>query len=164
MRNTFAPYRGRRRRSFVLLEVTIALVILGVSMGAVLRGFMIGFYSLKEIRLIEEASLLAETMLEDYELEPPPEGDREGFFVDDPRFGEAFANYEWVRDVEEEELRYSGEVPRDPLQELEPLYRIRLEIWYDDGESRRFMPIAVETYLLDTTIFSQEAIQANQLF
>jgi type II secretory pathway pseudopilin PulG len=153
----------RRARSFVLLEVILSLMILSIVLTTLLRGFVIALGVIRETRIVSTATLLAESLLEDYELEPPLPGSRDGLFSDDPRFGSAFAAYRWERRVDEVSIRYAR-VPRNPLQEPEPLYRLELSIVYDDGRHRRFTPMRLTTYLLDTELFSDEALQENQLF
>lgn len=152
-----------RRRSFVLLEVMVALVILSVTLTTLLRGFIIAMSAIRQNRVVQTASLLAESLLEDYELEPPLEGRRDGSFADDERFGEAFAAYTWERDVEEVDVDYDV-IPRDPLMEPEPLYQLTLVIRHDDGVHRPFKPFELTTYLLDSQLYSDEALQQNQLF
>ncbi|MDK2971031.1 MAG: hypothetical protein PWP23_786 [Candidatus Sumerlaeota bacterium] len=153
----------RTRRSFVLLEVMVALVILSVVLTTLLRGFVIAMSAIRENRVVETATLLAESLLEDYELEPPMEGSKEGTFEEDERFGEAFAAYTWERRVEEIDVDYD-EIPRDPLMEPEPLYELTLSIRYDDGRHRPFRPFEITTYLMDSQLYSDEALQENQLF
>lgn len=149
--------------AFVLLEVMISLLILTFSMTAILRGFVIAMSTVRENRLIETSSLLAQSLLDDYEIELPTEGKKDGSFSDDGRFEDAFKNFYWERVIEEEDVDYD-EIPKDPLQEMEPLLNIRLKIIYDDGRYKRFTTLVVDTRLLDVQLFSQNAIQQNQLF
>lgn len=164
LRNRTFPCRpSSRAASFVLLEVTLSMMILAVVLAGLLRGFVLSMSGIRETRITNMASLLAESLMEDYEIEPPLEGRKEGDFAEDIRFGEAFANYRWERDVEEIDVDYD-EIPRDPLQEPEPLFELELRIYYDDGIHRPFMPVSITTYLLDTQLFTDDAIQSNQLF
>ena len=50
---------GRLRRAFILLEVMVGVVIVGVAMVALLRGFMISLDQIKKLKRNEQASLLA---------------------------------------------------------------------------------------------------------
>lgn len=153
----------RRRASFVLLEVTLAMMILSVVMLVSLRGFITSIGAIRELRLSMTATLLAESLLDDFELEPPSRGRGEGSFGDDERFGEPFENFTYTYTVDVIQNRYDG-IPRRLFQDPEPLYEMTLEIWYDDGRFRRFRPFQTKTYLLDTQLFSDEAIVENQLF
>ncbi len=151
------------RRGFVLLEVMLALLILAVAMTAILRGFIMSLGAIRENTIMLNASLLVETLMDDYELEPPVDGRAEGGFAEDSRFGEEWANYFWERDVEEEEIDYDG-FPRNPLQEQEPINYMTLRIIYDDGQYRRFTPIELKTALIPAEIYSSDAVQSSQLF
>lgn len=161
-----------RRRSFVLLEVTLSLIILAVAMAAVLRAFVIGFDSIKMNKVAMTASVLAETMLDDLEIVPPGEGKVTGRFDVDPRFGEGYERFSWERDVEIEEIDYDDMDMNDPLQDFEVLYRVHLRILYDTGRPTRgrrgatamFVPVDIHTYLVEATSFSDASIQGNQLF
>lgn len=151
------------RRAFVLLEVMVALIILAVAMTAILRGFIVVLGTIRENATALKATLLAESLLDDLELEPPAEGHAEGDFADDDRFGEEYAHFSWDREVEEESVRYDG-FPADPMQDEEPLYKMTVKILYDDGKYRKFTPIVVTTYLLENEIHTREALQSSQLF
>lgn len=155
--------RIRHRRSFVLLEVTLAIVILAVVMTALLRGFLLSMNSINKLRITSVAIELAESLMEDYELEPPMTGRADGRFADDVRFGEEFAAYKWRREVREVDSDYR-DVPRRTLRDPEPLYHLRLSIVYEERDGREFVPVAVETYLLSSELFSTDAMQFNQLF
>ncbi len=155
--------RVNNNQGFVLLEVLISMMILAISMTAILRGFMIAMSTVRDNQQIEVASLLAQSLLDDFELEPPKKGKMDGSFLDDERFGEPFKDYSWEIDVEEERVTYD-EIPKDPLQELEPLYNMELKIIFDDGRYKRSVPLVINTRIMDVQLFSQTAIQNNQLF
>ncbi len=156
------PMRNRER-AFILLEVMLALLILAVAMTAILRGFIMSLGTIRENTIMMKSSLLVETLLDDYELEPPVDGRADGSFADDKRFGPEWKSYFWERDVEEEDVDYDG-FASDPLQEREPILFMTLRIVYDDGQYRRFVPIEVETALLPSEVFTRESLQSSQLF
>ncbi|MEQ8820045.1 MAG: prepilin-type N-terminal cleavage/methylation domain-containing protein [Sumerlaeia bacterium] len=152
---------------FVLLEVMIALVILAMTLVALLRGFALALGTVRSNNATATASFLAASLMEDYELEPPLR-DQDGKFSEDPRFGEAFENYGYEVTIEEEDVRYRDE-DREPLRELDPMYKMTLKIRYTPGEdgydqSDSKVLIAVDSYLVETQLFSKEAMQQNQLF
>lgn len=155
--------KPRRAAGFILLEVLVALVILSVTMAALLRGFMVAMSSIKANRVQANATLLMQSLLEDYEIEPPAEGRAEGTFAEDPRFGEEFEHFSWYRDVDEVRVRYR-DVPRRTLQEPEPLYLMYLEIRHDDGRGRESVPMRTVTYLMESQLFTDQSIAVNQLF
>jgi len=153
----------KRAPAFILLEVMVALLILSVTMTALLRGFTIALHSIRENRIVVQATLLAESLLDDYELEPPGEGREEGSFAEDPRFGEDYAPFYWERDIDTEDPDYD-DIPKSTLQENEQIFVMTLSIIYDDGRNRRFIPLRFETFLLEPQVFSDQALMGNQLF
>jgi hypothetical protein len=150
-------------RAFVLIEVLVAMVLLAISMTAILRGFIIALSTIRENRLQETAMLLAQSLLDDYEIEPPTEGRQDGAFREDLRFAEGFENFYWERRVEEVDVDYD-EIPKSPLQKFEPLYEMELRIIYDDGRFKKYTPLVLNTMLLDVQLFSSRSIQENQLY
>jgi hypothetical protein len=150
------------RAAFVLLEVTLSLLILAVTMGAALRAYIMGMNAIRENRILTVATLMAETLMDDLEIEPPIPGRMGGSFKDDPRFGEAYSVWSWERMIEEEEIKYEQK-SNNPLQEAEPLYTMELKILYDDGTRQR-TPLIINTFLMSASIYSDATIQTNQLF
>jgi len=153
----------KRTKSFVLLEVIISMLILAISMTAILRGFTIALSTIRVNRIVEISSHLAQSLLDDYDIVPPPTGYEEGDFSNDSRFGEQFEDYYWERRVDEEDIRYD-DIPSDPLQEFEPIYDVELRIIYDNGKLRSFVPLTITTRLIETETFSENAISGNQLY
>ncbi len=156
--------RSRRpQAAFILLEVLVSLVLVGVSMTALMRGFVVSLDTVKKVRMNEVALFLAEAISNDMILEPPPEGRFEGRFERDPRFGESFEGWSWRLVVDAQEPRYR-ERPRGlPFRRLEHEYHARLEIRYED-EFERTTYIQLDTILMDPDVFSAQALQQNQLF
>jgi len=153
-----------RRRAFILLEVLVAVVIVGIAMVALVRGFIVALDSFKKIRRNEIAIALAKSLLDDMILEPPEKGRLRGRFSEDPRFGEAFDGWLWELDVESDEPNYE-EKPRGALaQDLEEVYTARLTISYTEARNDEKVYLDVYTNLAMPDLFSADAIQKNQLF
>ena len=151
------------RAAFILLEVMVSLVIVGVSMTALLRGFVMSLDTVKKVRMNEVAIFLAEAFVDDLVLEPPPEGRFDGRFDSDPRFGEAFEGWQWELTVEAEEPRYR-ERPRGlPFRRIEHEYHARIVIAHRDDFGRTVY-LTLDTILMDPDVFSLQSMQANQLF
>lgn len=162
---TTAAFRRTQspRAAFILLEVMVSLVIVGVSMTALLRGFVMSLDTVKKVRMNEVALFLAEAFVDDLILEPPPEGRFNGEFHRDPRFGEPFEGWQWELTVEAEEPRYR-ERPRGlPFRRIEHEYHARLEVSYEDDFDRTTY-LTLDTILMDPDVFSAQALQSNQLF
>lgn len=161
---------GGRRRCFVLLEVMVAIVIVGVAMVALMRGFIISMDSMIKIKMNEEAIYLAESMFDDLILEPPSEGKHEGSFGDDIRFGEKYKDWYWELEVEEEEPDYEERPRGTLLQDLEAMYIARLKIMHEDrfgpGRHDREMRtyLNLQTILMEPDVFSMDSLEGNQLF
>ncbi len=161
---------NHRRRCFILLEVMVAIVIVGVAMVALLKGFILSLDTLKKIKMNEKAILLAETLMDDFVLEPPAEGDYEGEFTEDTRFGEEFEGWKWELDVEAEEPDYEERPSGRMAQDLEQLYVAELRVYYDpEGNRNRIssdgrMYVDIHTIILEPDLFSIDALQSNQLF
>lgn len=154
-----------RRGAFALLEVLVALVIIGVAFVAVLRGLFMGLRALKEVRITEQSLFLGESLLQDMEIEPPNEGVWKGRFADDEaRFGKEFDAFSYEVEVREVEVRYRYKAAGTPRQELEPLYEASIRVIHDDGHGKRAVRYNIRTYLPEFTVHTDQAIQANQIF
>lgn len=156
--------RGQRsQRAFVLLEVLLSIVIIAVALVAIMKGFIISLDSIKRIRLNEKAIVLGRSLLDDLILEPPDEGRFKGTFASDSRFGPEYEGWSWEMDVEAEEPDYE-ERPRGRLtQDLEQVYTAQIKIIHE-SETEKKTYLDLYTILMDPDIYSQTAIQGNQLF
>lgn len=166
------------RTAFILLEVMLSIMIIGVTFVAILRGFIVAYDTLGKVRMNETAILLARSVMDDMILEPFSSGDYEGRFADDERFGDDFAGWYWEVQVENEEPRYSVRSEGRLLSDLEELYFARVIILYDsmdDPRSRavgrrrarvdtRQVYVDIHTILMEPDIFSLRTIERNQLY
>lgn len=161
----------RRSRGFMLLEVMVAIVIIGVSVVALFRGFIVTLDSVNRLKQNEQAIFLARTFMDDMILEPPAEGTYEGRFAEDSRFGEDWEGWKWKLRVDRDEPRYQERPKGTLLQDIEEIYTAEVEILFEPvlqsgsrGHAREISFITVQTILMDPELFSQEALQTNQLF
>ncbi len=154
----------RRDRAFVLMEVLVAMVIVAIAMTGLLRGFVLALDTVQKIYLNETAIILGKSVMDDLILEPPAEGEYELQFADDPRFGEAFMNWSFQLEIEADEPDYDQRPPGKMLQELEEIYIVdRLSIFFEDDFGRREV-LRLHTLIIEPDLFSQAALQQNQLF
>ena len=165
----------RRSPAFILLEVLISVVIIGVSVVALMKGLLISMDTLRKVRMNETAIYLARSVMDDFQIEPPADGDYEGHFADDDRYGEAFNGWYWELQVEADEPDYDKAPRGRMLSGIELLYYTRLIISYDpeaeNTTSRRrsrgadrLVYIDIQTILMEPDVFSLQAIERNQLF
>lgn len=152
-------------RSFVLLELLLGIVILGVTLVAILAAFIRVMDGVRDRQVMETAMYLAEGMLADMELEPPAEGRAEGSFSEDPRIGDAFEGFSWEYRVKAFEPRYR-DAPRRLLQDPEMVHELDLRIYHGQERRRgdRWLVTRVQTYLVEPTTFTDDAIFQNQVF
>jgi general secretion pathway protein I len=93
-------HRLARGRGFTLLEVMIALAVLGIAMMALLALDHQDLQSVIRARELTQASMLAQTMMTQAELERFPDlGQSSGTF--DKQFPGQYANFRWQRTVAE---------------------------------------------------------------
>ncbi|HUY18347.1 MAG TPA: type II secretion system minor pseudopilin GspI [Candidatus Binataceae bacterium] len=93
-------HRPARGRGFTLLEVMIALAVLGIAMMALLALDHQDLQGVIRARELTQASMLAQTMMTQAELERFPDlGQSSGTF--DKQFPGQYANFRWQRMVTE---------------------------------------------------------------
>lgn len=163
-----------RKKGFVLLEVILSVVILGVAVAAILRSFTVSLATARRTQIVTTSCLLAQQVLEEYEVAPPQEDHAEGAFgapedaydydgmVDES--SPKYKNYYWVVDVEEEEIDYPDVSFEGEKEEFENLTKLTVTIIYDDGRLRRFTPVHMETYLTNTEKFTYTSKKDNMLY
>jgi hypothetical protein len=161
--------------SYILLEVIVSMVILGVAIAALLRSFTVSLASAKRAQIITIACLLAQQVLDEFEVVPPQDSHAEGNFLpDEPggyqgegspaRSSSMLKYFYFTVDVEEEEVDYPDMTLEGELEEFENLTKMAVAIIYDDGRLKRFTPVKVETYLTSTEKFTFSSKNDNKLF
>jgi type II secretion system protein I len=146
------------RRAFVLLEVLVSLTILTVAVTAVLRSFSQSLRAVKMIEVETQAVFFAQQLLDEFEINPPEEGDHEG------GFGDAYKNYFYRATVEYEEPDYDEDNLHEEVAQFYPLRRLKIEIFYDNGISKPLRAANLETAIMGFERFSHEAKQQMALY
>ncbi len=154
----------RRAGAFVLLEVMVAVVILGIAAAVSMRSFMLSMHATRELEISMRAGLLAQAMMESWDLAPPAEGKTEGSFGEDPNYGKDYAFYFYKMEVEDDEVDYDDVSEEGIQREFVLLKKVHLEIYYDDQKNRQSRPLDIYTSVLGLDPISPQARQANQLF
>lgn len=114
-----------RRRGFAMIEMIVALVILGISVTALMHSFNKSMQAARRQERMSMSLFLAQQLMNEFERYPPPRGETEG------GFGDEYKYYSYVVDVEIDEPDYDIDVPG----EVDQLYAMRLyhlKILYED--------------------------------
>lgn len=119
------------RRGFMLLEVIVALVILGISVAAIMRSFTVSMKGIRRNDVVTRACVLAEGLLQDLELEPEKARSGRGTFEE-----EGSPEYSWELTVEEEEIRYRHLQTKVKARDLRTLRHATLFIYYQNASMR----------------------------
>mgnify|MGYP001046100670 CR=1 FL=1 len=122
----FSKPPGSRYRSFTLIEVLIALVVISVVFLAVLRGSGSNLRALRQASDLTTATLAADAMMKQIIAEGYPEsGTEEGVFDEGP-----YRGLGWARSVQVVELPY-----------LEELKLVTVEIRWGERDSYRLQTV-----------------------
>ncbi|HQH12486.1 MAG TPA: type II secretion system protein [Candidatus Sumerlaeota bacterium] len=161
-------------RGFVLLEVILCILILGLSMGAFLRSFTVSLNTARKSQILTTATLLAQQVLEEYEVIPPQGNHEEGSFVGNegdydednfPNLEKAqYKNYYWSVDMEEILVEYPDASFEGDTKDFENLTKMTVSIIYNDKNLRHFIPIKVTTYLTNAEKFTNNSKRENKLY
>jgi type II secretory pathway pseudopilin PulG len=149
-----------RVHSFVLLEIIVAMVILGMAMAAVLRGYANGLKALSKDRNVTEAGFLAQSLINQFEIDAPEEDSVEG------NFGSDFPRYSYKAEFDLIELKYKDIETKLDRKKLEGLRKVRIEI-YRASSTRGGSPelvLGFETYLTKVEKFAPRTMFTNALF
>lgn len=161
------------RRGFVLLEVILSIVILGLAMAAVLRSFTLSLSAARKAQVVTKACFLAEQILEEYEVIPPQgdhaegdfsEGIEEDYSSEDEAGTEMYRNYYWTMDAEEVEVDYEDISFERDREEFEALTKVTVTIIYDNNRQKRFTPVRIETYLSNADKFTYMSRKENHIY
>jgi len=162
VRTKEASARGggwRRSRSFVLLEILIAVVLLGTALTAMLRCFTNGLKSVSRDRKVTQGVLLAQGLLDDYEIEAPESDHVEG------DFGPDFPGFSYTADFEWVEVKYRNIDLRLTKQEFDPLRKVTLCVYYRPSSmGKATQVVGVETYLTGIEKHATQSKLLNALF
>ena len=117
-----SPARGLCRRGFTLLEVLVAVAVLGLALVSLLGLHVRNLALIAHDQRITEATLLARALMTEAEVEPFPEvGFTTGDFED--RYPGQFPDLRWEREV------VAAPVP-DPN-----IVEVRIRVFHGDEES-----------------------------
>lgn len=157
-RHRFPTRRPRRARgrAFLLLEVILSLVILGLAAMVLIRAFTVGRGSVRKAEIITTAIMLAESLVEEIDLQGLPR--QEG------GFGPSFPGYTWTVRASEERLRYDHMKGISGVEGLEPLVTYHVQVLYEATTPSAYMPLSFSYHPLRIESFSARAKYENQIY
>lgn len=155
----FCALPSRRRASgFVLLEVIVAMVILGISIATIMRSFTLSLAAIRANDATTRATVLAQTALQTMEAEPPEKGRTRGDFELD-----GFPDYSYEVETEDEKIKYRIKT-QAKIEGLRELKVCHLTISYNDPNGSVSEPADAYLILPPLERFSYESKLRNELF
>ena len=151
--------RKRRDGGMVLLEVTVAVVILAISVVTLMRSFTLSMQAIRKNDISTQACILADTLLQSLEVNAPEKGKSSGTFEQD-----GFPKYSWEMDVKNEEIKYKDVKTLGKVEELKELKHVVVKIIYNDGQMNPQTPVETHLILPPVERFSYQSKFLNELF
>ncbi|MGI8906439.1 MAG: hypothetical protein ACR2IE_08120 [Candidatus Sumerlaeaceae bacterium] len=149
----------RKVSGFVLLEVVVSLVILGIGVATIMRSFTVSMAAIRRNDVSVQAFVLAESMLQTLEVTPPQKGRLTGSFEAD-----GFSSYSWEMEAKEEEIKYKNLKTASRIEGLRPLNHVKLKVTYDDHRNQVQTPVEVDLIVPPIERFSYQSKFLNELF
>ena len=143
----------------VLLEVTVAVVILAISVVTLMRSFTISMQSIRKNDISTQACILADTLFQSMEVNAPEKGKSSGTFEQD-----GFPKYSWEMEVKNEEIKYKDVKTLGKVENLKELKHVTVKIMYDDGQMNPQTPVEAHLILPPVERFSYQSKFLNELF
>jgi len=150
-----------RRRAFTLLEVLVSLAILSVVLTMILRSFTTSLRAAQLEERITVATMLARSLIEEFEILPPPEGHSDG------EFGRAFPGYSYAVQHDNRVIDYPGVPAFQEIGRMVMLRRIAVDIFWSppgDKTPRPRRVIRVESAISGSERYTMDARKKNNLF
>lgn len=154
----FNPQQVSRSYAFLLLEVVLALGILGMAATVLMRSYAMGATAIQRSELITTACMLASGLMDELEVFPPESSRASGTFGDD------FPGFSWDVEVQRDRLRYDHATTNVPTRELEDLLIYVVTITYaPPGIHRPYTPLYFSYHPTSIELFSMNAKFENQI-
>jgi type II secretory pathway pseudopilin PulG len=137
----------------------VALVILGIAIATLMRSFTISLAAIRKNDVSVQATVLADSMLQNLEVTPPGKGRKTGSFEAD-----GFSSYSFEMEDKEEEIKYKHLKTASRIEGMKQLHHVNLKITYDDHRNKVQTPVAVDLILPPIERFSYQSKFLNELF
>src|SRR5690349_15683206 len=151
---SFNARSGHGRPGFVLLEVLLSLLILGIAVAAFMRSFTQSLSAARRIDVQTQAAFLAQRLLNQMEVTPPIEGKTSG------GFGDEFKNFSYLVTLEYDEPKYGKLDGDDNIEQYFPVRNVEVEIDYDDKVHTPFQALKFKSALLGFEKFTFNSKQS----
>lgn len=152
------PSRRSGATGFVLLEVLVSMVILGIAMATMMRSFTLSIAAIRNNDVTTQATVLAETLLQSLEAEPPKKGRSSGTF--EP---EGQPNFSYTVETTDQKLKYRIKT-QARAETLRDLKICRVQIAYDNQRGKESHPVDVYLVIPQLERFSFQSKLRNELF
>jgi type II secretion system protein I len=150
---------NRSQGGFALLEVLVSLVILGIAVAAVMQSMTLSINAIRRNDLTTQACMLAETLIQDLNVQPPTTRFINGSFE---AMGQPQFSYEVETKEEEPNSRDLGAKGR--VDGLRPLVICRLKLRHTDRNGRSSQVLDSSFLLMPVERFSPDAKLWNGIF
>jgi hypothetical protein len=147
----FRRRRRGRRLSFVLVEVLMAIAILGISCVAFMKSFSYSLNAARKMEIVIQATFFANQLLDEFEIFPPEVGTTEG------NFGEDFPHFFYSVKMEYVDPNYHDIEEPDDIGRFFAERRVHLEVYYNDNIHHPYRAIVLETAIMGFEKFSNES-------
>ncbi|MGC8740136.1 MAG: type IV pilus modification PilV family protein [Candidatus Sumerlaeaceae bacterium] len=154
--------RGWKRGNdgFLLLEVIVSLVILGIAVATIMRSFTVSMNAIRRIDITTQACVLAERFMQDLELEPGKARSGRGTFEE-----EGYPDFSWELTVQDEEVRYKNLQTKVKTRDLRSVRHALLIISYQNATMRSpTQVLELHLYLPPIERFRFDSKFYNELF
>ena len=146
---------------FILLEVIVSMIILSVTIGSLMRSFTVSLKALRKVEIATIGSLLAEELIDSYDVVPPKVGETRASFE---YKGEKYSRYYYVARLKEEEVDYENFTLEGEIKNFESLMHLTLDIYYEDPTYGESLTTHVETFLLGAEHFTFASRKENAIY
>lgn len=142
-----------------MLEVIISLVIVGLTIATILRSFSVSIRGTHKAEITTTATMLAERLLHEFELQRPEKDSVQGDFT-----AEGFPQYYWEATFEDEPIDYKNITLDKNIEGFKSLEKVTLIVYYNDGVRAPYKAIELVSYLTGIEKFTYESKRANEIF
>lgn len=151
--------RRKTVQAFALIEILLALVIMGIAVATILRSFTLSMSAIRRNDATTQATLLAEHAVQMLEADPPaPKSRVRGDFSD-----LGFPRYGYEVETTSEKIKYRIKT-NTRINNLRDLKIARLNITYESPNGDLSVPADAYVVLPSLERFSYESKRANELF